>query len=421
MLLRALTLLVVTSFAPTVALAIPDIDRQSCAGDCSGDNKVGVNELVTGTAISLGNRATDACPSLDVDASGSVGINELILGVNNALDDSCRNLRRLAGRNGISVGAAVRPDLFDRLHYTSVLAREFNLTTPENAMKADEYQLAPGEFNLPPIIEYINLSVLRNMTMIGSPLVWHDALAPWMIQQRNESPDPSLTVNAIMQQRIAGVMRPPTETGELSLCSYISDWIVVNEPFEENGSYRQSFWYEALGPDYIKIALQVAHVMCPEARLFINDFSNEEANAKSDALYELARNLLDEGYPIHGVGFQMHLAVGNNHDFADMAQNFQRFADLGLEIQITELDVRICQSLTDEVLEEQGRIYRESFSLCLNNAQCTAVTLWGISDAYSWIPTAFEGCGAALLFDNEFNPKPAYFAVQELLETRAKQ
>jgi endo-1,4-beta-xylanase len=114
------------------------------------------------------------------------------------------------------------------------------------------------------------------------------------------------------------------------------------------------------------------------------------------------------GVPIDCVGFQSHLVVGQVP--ADLQANLQRFADLGVEVQITELDIRMPTPPSDADLQQQAGDYAEVVEVCLAVDGCSSITVWQISDRDSWIPGVFAGEGAALLFDEELNRKPAYDA-----------
>jgi len=173
--------------------------------------------------------------------------------------------------------------------------------------------------------------------------------------------------------------------------------------------------YNVIGPEYLDLAFQCAHAADPDALLFYNDYSAEGLNPKSDAVYNLVRGMKARGIPIHGVGLQCHWKYNDYPPLADVVSNITRLAALGLEIHITELDVRIDNPVTPEKLERQAQAYRDIVSACLRAPRCTTVLTWGISDAYSWVPSFFTNEGAALLFDKNYQPKPAYFALRGLL------
>jgi endo-1,4-beta-xylanase len=117
--------------------------------------------------------------------------------------------------------------------------------------------------------------------------------------------------------------------------------------------------------------------------------------------------------PIDGVGIQGHLILGQVP--STMRQNIQRFADLGVDVAITELDIRMQTPSDSTKLAAQRADYTNVMRACLAVTRCVGVTVWGISDKDSWIPSTFPGQGAALLFDDNYNAKPAYYGVQEAL------
>ncbi len=185
---------------------------------------------------------------------------------------------------------------------------------------------------------------------------------------------------------------------------------------------RNTFWLQKIGPEYIELAFRWAHEADPQALLFYNDYNNEGLNPKSDAIYRLVQDLRSRGVPIHGVGLQMHLRVDLPPDTQAVAANMERLAQLGLQVHITEIDVRIQNGSgsTEERLRAQAQIYRDMLSVCLNATNCPAFVTWGVSDQYSWIPGFTGNPDAPLLFDASFQPKPAYNALVELLSPQAQ-
>lgn len=191
------------------------------------------------------------------------------------------------------------------------------------------------------------------------------------------------------------------------------EWDVVNEVIEGDGSIRNTIFSRTLGTSFISQAFRLHRAADPYAKLFINDYNIEGFNAKSNALYNLVVSLLAQGVPIDGVGFQGHFIVGQVP--TDFAANMQRFANLGLDVSITELDIRMNVPPTVANLQQQAFDYQSAFRACFEVARCTGVTVWGVTDLYSWVPSTFPGQGAALLFDESYSTKPAYYAVESIL------
>jgi endo-1,4-beta-xylanase len=172
-----------------------------------------------------------------------------------------------------------------------------------------------------------------------------------------------------------------------------------------------------MGSGYIADALRTAHAADPAAKLYINDYSVEGTGAKSDALYSLVKSLVSQGVPIDGVGMQAHLITGQVP--ATLQQNMQRFADLGVDVALTELDIRMTLPRTTAKDTQQATDYRSVVSACVVVSRCVGVTVWDYTDKYSWIPSVFSGQGAALPYDANLARKPAYDGIVTALTTGA--
>jgi endo-1,4-beta-xylanase len=203
----------------------------------------------------------------------------------------------------------------------------------------------------------------------------------------------------------------------------IRDYDVVNEAIADGGGggrrpASQSVWERLIGPDWIDIAFRAAAAADPGARLFYNDYGIETSSARQTAAFTLVKDLVDRGVPIHGIGFQAHFVLGSTPSAAVLSASMDRFAALGLEVQLTELDIRIPNPATPEKLDAQAEEYRRTVEVCIAHPACSTVVVWGLDDGNSWVPGTFPGFGAPLLFTSTFLPKPAYAAVQESLDPR---
>lgn len=202
----------------------------------------------------------------------------------------------------------------------------------------------------------------------------------------------------------------------------IRAWDVVNEAFDWNGEYKDTFWLRKLGPEYIEIAFRWAHEADPAALLFLNEDGTEALGAGSDRFLQQVQALLAKGTPIHGVGLETHVdleyrTLGGNTvaDPVSLAANIRRLGALGLQVSLSEVDVRIPLPATAQGLATQAAVYAALYDACASEAACTGFHLWGITDKWSWIPRTFEGLGAALPLDQAYAPKPAYSAVLQAL------
>jgi endo-1,4-beta-xylanase len=180
----------------------------------------------------------------------------------------------------------------------------------------------------------------------------------------------------------------------------IHSWDVVNEAFADGGSGgRRDSNLQRTGNDWIEAAFRAARAADPNAKLCYNDYNTDGINAKSTGIYNMVRDFKARGVPIDCVGLQSHL--GTTIDSSYQA-NIQRFADLGVDVQITELDVMQGGN--------QANIYATVTRSCLAVSRCTGITVWGVRDCDSW-----RGSDNALLFDCAGNKKAAYTSVLNTL------
>ncbi|MFQ5616006.1 MAG: endo-1,4-beta-xylanase, partial [Anaerolineales bacterium] len=313
-------------------------------------------------------------------------------------------LRGVTDPGGVWVGTSVGVNsLRSQNPYSQALAREFNILTPENSLKFEFVHPEPGRYDFCQADTIAAFAQANGMLMRGHALVWEQQLPPWVRQLD------------IPREEWMKLLRDHIFTVAGRYQGQIAAWDVVNEAFTKEGPLKDTIWLKNIGPAYLDLAFLWAHEADPNARLFYNDFDSEGLNAKSDAIYALAQDLLARGIPIHGVGMQMHLIEPSPPDPAEVAANFQRLADLGLEVQITEFDVRILEPATPEKLQHQAQIYREIMEVCLAAPNCNTFVMWGLSDRVSWIPFYFEGWGSPLILDEDYQPKPAYDALFEVL------
>jgi endo-1,4-beta-xylanase len=293
--------------------------------------------------------------------------------------------------------------LSDSAQFLSTATPEFNLVTAENCMKWDALEPSQNNFNWTEADKLMNWAKANNYQVHGHTFVWHSQ-APGWIQNLSAS-----AMESAMNNHIDKVME--RYKGQILV------WDVANEVFEENGSYRNSFWYRTMGKSFIEKAFIRARAADPSAKLIYNDYNLEYTGPKSDAAYNMLKDFKSRGIPVDGIGFQMHLDIQYAIDYDDFARNMQRFADLGLEIYVTEMDVRVSSNTNSSELEKQASYYKNIIEKCMAQPAVKAIQVWGFTDKYSWVPQTFPGRDNALIFDKSYNPKPAYYAMQAALAT----
>jgi len=318
------------------------------------------------------------------------------------------SLRSLAAKDGFFVGSAASPGQITDPAFSNLLAGEFNMLTPENAMKWEIVHPDPDRYDFSQGDLLVDFARQHGMAVRGHVLVWDLQMPSW----------------------VTGSEHPRREWIQI-LCTHIKTvvshyrgqiyaWDVVNEAVNTDGTLRNTFWMQAIGPEYIAMAFQWAREADPSARLFYNDNGGEGLNTKSQAIYMLVKGLQGSGIPIDGVGLQMHTALYVAPSVSALTENMRRLSYLGVEIHITEMDVRLqhASDSSEVKLAAQAETYRQVLGACLSVENCRAFATWGLTDRYSWIPSWTGTPDAPLLFDESGSPKPAFIAVQELLARR---
>ena len=311
-------------------------------------------------------------------------------------------LQSLAAAKGRYFGSATdNPELTDAA-YVSILGSEFGQITPGNSMKWDTIEPSRGTFNYAKGDAVVALAKSKNQIVRGHTLVWHSQLPGWVSNGGFSATE----LDSVMKNHITN--EATHYKGQLYA------WDVVNEPFNEDGTFRTSVFYNTLGVNYIANAFRYARAADPTAKLYLNDYNIDGPGAKSDAMYALAKSLIAQGVPIDGVGFQGHLAI--QYGLPSMQANLQRFADLGLDVAITELDVRMILPRDTAKDTTQAQYYHDVVAACMAVSRCVGVTIWDYTDKYSWIPSVFPDQGAALPWDENLVAKPlAYNAIASAL------
>jgi len=337
----------------------------------------------------------------------------LAFGPPSALD----SLRRTAEDSHILIGAAVRPAQLSESSYAATLAREFNLLEPEDALKWEVLRPGSQSFDFRQADQIVDFADRHGMKVRGHTLVWHHQNPAW------------LTAARYTPEQLSKLLETHIKTVVGHYRGKIFAWDVANEAFDEGknaGRLRSTIWYDQPGIGfardgfgYLAQCFRWAHEGDPQALLFYNEAEAEEVNAKSDAIYAMVRAFKRDSVPIDGIGLQMH--VSNLHaDIASISANIARFTALGLQVHITEMDVALPVdangNASPEDLRRQADIYRQIVEACLSHPGCTAIQTWGFTDKYSWIGSHSKHTrGAALPFDRNYQPKPAYAATRDAL------
>ena len=327
---------------------------------------------------------------------------------------SAPTLRDLADQNHIHIGAAVYSTHLDDPLFAQTLSREFNLITPENEAKFCEIQPQRGKFDFTGFDRIVAFAEANDMIIHGHNLLWHQCLPTW-VSNGHFSREEAIQILHDHIFTLLGRYR-----GRVPI------WDVVNEAFDDSsGKLRNTPWREMIGDDYVEIAFRLAHEADPDALLFYNDYSAEAMTGKANSIYAMAQDFIERGVPINGIGLQAHFSLGGVNALS-IAQNMKRLTDLGLQVQITEMDDRFEGEPSAEKLQKQADDYRQLMQVCLDNKGCTAFITWGVSDNYTWLRDPNLGfyknpLVEPLLFDDQSQPKPAYQALIDVLTEHAQR
>lgn len=332
-------------------------------------------------------------------------------------------LRDYAKAAGKSIGVAVPVWKFNLSNMndakTSTVATQFNLVEAENEMKIDATEPSRNNFSLGSARQLTGFADAHGMDVRGHTLVWHQQVPGWISQdgKKNNHNWTKEQLTEIMQGHINGVAG--------GLKGSIREWDVVNECLDDDQSVvwsnpdaytlRSSVWYNVIGEEFLVKAFQMAHEADPEAKLFINDYGVEfMGDPKAEAYYNLVKKLVEQGAPIQGVGFQCHLTTGQLNA-KRLKDNLRRYADLGLEVAVTELDIAQYNPNDSNAARIQAEDYCAAVMAALSLENCRTVLVWGLCDPDSWRQNN------PLMYDGGVKPKEAYYAVHAALRALANR
>jgi endo-1,4-beta-xylanase len=331
------------------------------------------------------------------------------------------SLKQLAGRKGLLFGSSLALKYFGQSpKYKQLFISQCDVATPELHMKWNSLSRQPGIYDYSAADQLVSFCSTNHITVRGHTLVWHDSLPTWVSSQLTPT-----TARNVMEDHIRSV------AGHFS--GELYSWDVVNEVLDPGSQrpdgLRNSIWLQNIGVDYVERAFRATAAADPTALLIWNEnyleVSNGFGDAKRKAMLRQLDVLLERGVPIHGIGLEAHLKGDQANVLGDVAyETFLReLADRKMKIFITELDVQDT-SLPVDVRERDkavANIYGKFLTASLRQPAVQGVVAWGLSDAFTWIsgyaPRKDGLPVRPLAFDTNCQPKPAYYAIAEALET----
>ena len=325
----------------------------------------------------------------------------------------------LKGLSDFPIGGAINVRKVSRdKKLDSITAHNFNSVTATNDMKMYSIVKTDSVPNFTRVDSLVSYARKNDMRLFGHALVWHYGLPKWIVEETNKKGKD--WTEPFLQKYIDTVVT-----------RYMDDvvaWDVVNEAFDtKTGEYRQTFWYETFGKDYIEKAFHYAHAADPDAKLFYNDFGQEKYPEKSKAIVAMVNDLKSRGVPIHGIGLQMHLEMATSEEA--IANALKEAASTGLLVHISELDIifnthndenasgkQKITELTEAMEQAQGEKFKQVAMLYRKHVpkeQQFGITFWDFNDRDTWIKPFFDLNEWPTVYDENLEPKPAYFGFAE--------
>lgn len=317
------------------------------------------------------------------------------------------------------IGVAVAPSTLQGAS-ADFIRKHFNSITPENAMKMAPMHPREGQYFWKDADSIVSFAVNNNLRVRGHALCWHEQAPMWMFKDENG--------NEASKELLLSRLKDHIFTIVNRYKGKIYAWDVVNEAIDDDSTkfLRNSLWYKICGEDFIVKAFEYAHEADPNAKLYYNDY-NAVRPEKRERIYRLLKKLVDAKVPIHGVGIQGHWSIFEPSE-AELRKAIEQYSSLGLDVQITELDMSIYKwekerrakrpdesdELTPELEQQQIDQYAKVFKIFREyRKNITGITFWNLSDRYTWLDN-YPVPGRKnypLLFDTNLQPKKAFWEV----------
>jgi endo-1,4-beta-xylanase len=315
------------------------------------------------------------------------------------------SLKGPAVRQGIAIGAwLARIPLRTDPNYAPTFLSQFNMATISH-FQWDLIQPAQGQYNFAATDALVNFARKNNLKIRAYALVSDADLPAWL---RN---------GKFTEQQSRALLQNYITTVVNRYRGKIDSWVVVSQAMSETGQWKKSYWFQAIGPEYISLAFQWAHQADPKAHFYYADSDLARANPKSAAILKWLKSLKNQKIPVDGISLQFNITLGTPLTQKQIQDALRQYAQLGLDIQLAEVSVRVWKPITAEKLTRQAARYQLLMNACLAVTRCKAFLLWGFTDAYPISPSLYPKQGSAFLFDANYQPKPAYFAIYRALQT----
>ena len=335
------------------------------------------------------------------------------------------SLRAHAAAHGLLAGSAVNVEMLtSQTAYPRVVAEQYSIVVPDNAMKWLALRPAPDRFSFAEGDALVAFAEQHGIKVRGHNLAWHQALPGWFASTVNKENARQFLTGHILT--VAGHYR-----GKLQ------SWDVVNEAVDPHDGrpdgLRNTPWMQLLGPDYIEIAFRAARQADPDAVLTYNDYGIEDESdddqKKRAATLQLLRRLKAANVPIGALGIQSHIKAGVGQTYGKgLRELMASVRELGLKVYITEMDVNDDGLPYDDAAQRDravAAVYSDYLNLVLAEPAVDAVLTWGFTDRSTWLDDIPEHKKTrpnrrqrALPFDEDYQPTAVSFAIRDAFDRR---
>ena len=357
---------------------------------------------------------------------------------------ACNNTKKATGttstpslkqtfKNDFLMGTALSAQQIEEKDSGSarLVPQQFNAVTPENIMKAEIIHPGWDRYNFDLADKLVAYAKKNDMKVTAHTLIWHSQTPSFLRGMKDADSVKQYFVNHI-------------NTVASRYDGKVYSWDVVNEALNEDGTLRNSIFLQKLGDNYIVEAFRLAQKAAPNTKLYYNDYNIEQPKKRAGAI-DIIKKIQAAGVRIDGVGIQGHWHA-DNVPMENIEQSIKEFSALGIQVAFTELDLSVLpnpgnrpnsadisqtaeynakinpytKGLPDSLQQKLATAYGNLFNLFLKyKDNIDRITFWGVNDGQSWL-NGFPVRGRTnypLLFDRQFNPKPAFYSV---IDTKAK-